>query len=141
MLSITGHDLWDLSADLRVLTTNGFVKRNGDAVMGRGIALEATRRYPGIASVLGNRLRTAGNHVHLLSPGIASMPVKHLWWDPADPRLIVRSAHELVALVNEHGFTQVVMPRPGCGNGRLDWRDVEPLIAPILDDRFTVVTF
>jgi hypothetical protein len=33
------------------------------------------------------------------------------------------------------------MPRPGCGNGKLDWRVVRLILRPYLDDRFTVVSF
>lgn len=141
MNTATGN-LWTFPADLRVITTNGFVKRNGNAVMGRGCALEATRRYPGIERVLGDRLAKRGNHVHLLGPSLASFPVKHAWWEEADIALIRRSARELIELLDRHtNYQRVVMPRPGCGNGRLAWADVEPEIAPLLDDRITVITF
>jgi hypothetical protein len=145
MLEATGN-LWTYPADLRVITTNGFVKRSGEAVMGRGCALEATQRYPGIARHLGDNLRVHGNHVFLLAGGtpdrdLASMPVKHAWMEPADLALIIRSADELAALVTECGYQRIVLPRPGCGNGRLHWDDVRQHIAPILDDRFTAITF
>jgi len=39
-------NLWEYPADARVITTNGFVKNNGEAVMGRGCAREAARKYP-----------------------------------------------------------------------------------------------
>lgn len=141
MIEARGN-LWTHPADLRVITTNGFVKNNGAAVMGRGCALEATQRHPGIENVLGARLRASGNHVHLLGPGLASMPVKHHWRQDADPTLIVRSATELVALADKHSnYQRIVLPRPGCGNGRLRWNDIRPLLEGILDDRFTVITF
>jgi hypothetical protein len=41
-------DVWPLAAEVKpdtvAITTNGFVKRNGQAVMGKGCALEAARR-------------------------------------------------------------------------------------------------
>jgi hypothetical protein len=90
--------------------------------------------------------------------GIIFMPVKHNWWEKADPELIVQSAHEVVALAdreqalykranesNGHPerveWANIWMPRPGCGNGRLRWEDVKPRIEPILDDRFIAVTY
>ena len=34
----------------------------------------------------------------------------------------------------------IVIPRPGCGNGRLDWPVVRPLLES-LPDTVTVITF
>ena len=39
MKEITG-DLWTIKADARVIPTNGTVRRDGAAVMGRGVALQ-----------------------------------------------------------------------------------------------------
>ncbi len=41
-------NLWDADADnvLLCITTNGYVKNNGECVMGRGCALEAKTRWP-----------------------------------------------------------------------------------------------
>ena len=56
--------------------------------------------------------------------------------------LIRRSARQLVALANKFGYREVLIPRPGSGNGKLSWEDdVKPVLAGILDDRFTLVTF
>jgi hypothetical protein len=36
----------------------------------------------------------------------------------------------------------VVLPRPGCGAGELDWtRFVRPALTALLDDRFVAITF
>jgi hypothetical protein len=140
-------DLWKLATTGTVcITTNGFVKRDGSAVMGRGCARQARDRYPGIDRVLGESLRHDGNHTHVLmqdgSLTIVSFPVKHYWHQPADPQLIARSAHELVELLDDHDLPQpCLLPRPGCGNGQLSWTDVEPLLADILDDRVSIVTY
>jgi len=132
-------NLWEIEADWRVITTNGFVKKDGRAVMGRGVARQALQRYPGIDRLLGNHLRRS-NRVHVLSEyRLISMPVKYNWWEDADPDLIERSARELAAWADTQGDVSVVLPRPGCGNGGLLWSQVKPLIEDILDDRFTVV--
>ena len=142
MIEVTGN-LWTYPADVRVITTNGTVKANGECVMGRGCALEAKRQQQGIALALGRLIQQRGNHVHLLNNGkveLYSFPVKHHWMQKADLALIARSAEELLCEV-ETGPLVVVLPRPGCGNGGLKWSDVKPAIAPILDDRFHVITF
>lgn len=147
-------DGWNVTH--RVITTNGFVKKDGTAVMGRGCALEAKNMFPGIALQLGNLLRWKGNHVHhVFTHGtefweLVTFPVKHNWWEMADMELIERSARELVELLDFEaaqvieGYWQpqrVVLPRPGCGNGQLRWEDVKPVLEKILDDRFYVITF
>ena len=133
------QDLWTVAADVWVITTNGTVRRDGRAVMGRGCAYEATLWYPGIAAELGRLLATRGNHVQWLPQyDLVALPVKHAWWQTADPALMLRSTQELVRLTTAMGWRGVAMPRPGCGNGRLAWADVQRIIAPLLDERFVV---
>jgi hypothetical protein len=72
-----------------------------------------------------------------------SFPVKHHWQQPADLVLIMHSAKRLKAIIDLYHpeAKLVVIPRPGCGNGRLEWPQVAEKLAPILDDdRFLVVT-
>lgn len=133
---------------IRVITTNGTIRKDGACVMGRGCAVEALRKFHGINYILGTLIQEQGNHVHLLpfSEGdwqVVSFPVKHHWADMADLMLIRRSAEELVKLADEHlkPGEVVILPRPGCGNGQLTWNVVSPAIANILDDRFYVITF
>jgi hypothetical protein len=144
MIEVKGN-LWDYPADVRIITTNGTIKNNGECVMGRGCAAEAKQRHPTIARVLGEHIQANGNHVGWIygqerGSIIFSYPVKHNWFEKADPILIERSAKELMVAVAP--WLKIVMPRPGCGNGRLNWdRDVKPILEPILDDRFHVITF
>ena len=63
------------------------------------------------------------------------------WASVASPRIIERSAHQLVSLVERHGFQRIVLPRPGCGAGELQWEEVKKILSPILDDRFSVITY
>lgn len=137
MISEQGSDLWEQEADALVITTNGFVKKNGRAVMGRGVALQAAQRWPDLPSELGALIRERGNHVMDLKrvglvrtneetlggwiTTLVSFPVKQNWWEVARPDLIVRSAKELVAMADRFGWKNVAMPRPGCGNGQLLW--------------------
>lgn len=134
-------DLWKFAAEYRVITTNGFYKKDGTAVMGRGCAKEAAKLYPKLPRWLGVSLMNKGNHVHLFPGHIITFPVKHNWWEEANPALIGRSTLELVELIDRLEAAYVVMPRPGCGNGKLEWDFVRRIIEPSLDDRFTVVDY
>lgn len=142
-------NLWD-APGIKVVTTNGYVKTNGKAVMGRGCALEAAQLYTELPKLLGTAILTKGNHVHLFMCKnkeniifeLFTFPVKHEWHQIADLTLIQRSAFELAFLAQENNFHgDITLPRPGCGNGGLKWVDVKPVLEPILSDKFKVITF
>lgn len=124
------------------ITTNGYVNKQGKAVMGRGCALEAKQRMPGSDRILGQTIKKYGNHVALFGfykgKDIFSFPVKHNWWEQADLELIKRSCTELMDRLESWHY--VLLPRPGCGNGHLNWEDVKPIIAPLLSDQVYVVS-
>jgi len=137
-------DLWATPCDARCITTNGYVKRDGRCVMGRGTAAQALTKYPGIALELGRRISAGGNRVYNLGEydhaWLFAYPVKHNWWERADIRLIRHSAVQLVDMAGTMRLRKILLPRPGCSNGKLEWDDVRPEIALILDDRFVVVS-
>ena len=126
------------------LTTNGSIKSNGCCVMGRGCALTAKERWSGIDKTLGQRILDNGNITQVIvireDTYIISFPVKHQWHEKADVELIKRSAEQLVELTNQREWEYVILPRPGCGNGKLEWKNVKPVLEPILDDRFYIVS-
>ena len=135
-------DIWNRYDDGQwiVLTTNGTVRNDGAAVMGRGIALQAAQRMPDLPFRLGDRIHVQGNRTHAFTQlRLFTLPVKIRWQDPASPTLIRQSVVELVKLVDLAHLTDVYMVRPGCGNGGLEWRVVKPLIADVLDERFAIV--
>lgn len=168
MLETYGN-IWDLAKDYEavVITTNGFVKKNGEAVMGRGIAKEVVERFPDFPEALGNMITKFGNNVFGFKfdndpdHWYVTMPVKPIvgpngepgWRAKAQLDIIESSAHQIAGSGDFYGvlrnieenekrtITKVLMPRPGCGNGKLTWEEVKPIIEPILDDRFTVVTW
>jgi len=108
--------------------------------LGRGCARQAREHFPALPARLGALLFEAGNHVHVIDDGLVSFPVEESPWATPDLRLIRRSAEELRALADLEGWTRVVVPRPGCGGGGLDWQEVRPLLAGLFDDRFTVIS-
>jgi hypothetical protein len=122
-----------------VVTTNGYIKTNGLAVMGRGIALQAAKRYPTLPAKLGHLLERNGNHVFLFKEyNLITFPVKHAWNEKADLNLIQRSVDELISIADTEDLRTIYLTKPGCGNGQLDWLNVEPLLKP-LDNRFILI--
>lgn len=144
-------NLWSYlpDAQVRVITTNGTVRTNGEAVMGKGCAEEAARRFPRLPKLLGEYIEQYGNHIHIFPEAVigkdftlVAFPTKEDWHNNSDEHLIVRSACELADTADQFGWHSIVMPRPGCGAGNLNWEhQVHPLLKNLLDHRFHVVTF
>jgi len=135
-----------------VITTNGTVRKDGACVMGRGVAKQAAIKYPQLPRELGKLIKLRGNVCHVMwGLGIITFPVKHNWWEKADLTLIEKSCKELVQKVcdidefksdtypENNWPDEVYMVRPGCGNGGLRWKDVEPILDKHLKRRYIVV--
>ena len=134
-------NLWDFHLVGPVcITTNGIIKKNGELVMGAGIALQAKQRFPEVPRKLADAVKIYGNRtMYLTQERMFSFPTKHDWRDPSDIDLIAESALQLIGLTNGCKFSSVFLPKPGCANGQLSWSKVNVVIGAILDDRFTVV--
>ena len=138
-------NIFDMTVETIVITTNGIVKRNGDAVMGAGIALEMAKKFPLFPKVFGDKLKKDGNHVALFyvpqvnGRKVITFPVKNHFKEKASLELIERSCQELVKLADLYKLTQICLPRPGCGVGGLKWKQVEPILEKYFDERFTIV--
>jgi hypothetical protein len=100
--------------------------------------------------MLGDAIALGGNHVYHLfyqtlgegkQVSLLSFPVKKNWWETADIELIKHSCIELVAMADSEQWTKVIIPRPGCGNGKLDWTVVRENIKDLLDDRFLIISY
>lgn len=147
LVDITG-DLFEQKADAICLTTNGIVKDNGRAVMGRGCALQAKQRWENIDRRLGDLIQKNGNCCqmifhnadHEFQYAVVAFPVKHDWRDNADLSMIRRSALQLMEMVEKHGWRRVILPKPGCGSGKLPWHEVRKVLLPILDERVAVIS-
>ena len=70
-------DMWKAAISRKpaalVITTNGFTKSNGEAVMGRGCAREAALANPDLPRMLGMYLDRYGNHVTSLAEHTLSL--------------------------------------------------------------------
>ena len=121
-------DLWSTDFDgwWRGILVNGDVNRFGQAIMGRGCALEAAQRFPWLASRFGARLASSSLSVWLvLEEKLFLFPTKvHSYDSQASLSLIRRSCQEARSLF-ESTECRLVLPRPGCGYGHLDWEVVK----------------
>ena len=169
MIEIKGN-LFNEQCDALCITTNGFIKKNGNCVMGRGCAKQAADYWPQLPKIIGQNISNYGNIVFNLffSDGkqLLTFPVKPIfvifdgkncvkhmknkfnigdsvpgWAAVADIKLIKTSATQLVTIVNNYKWDKIVIPRPGCGAGELSWSVVKHELDKILDDRFYSITF
>ena len=89
-------NMFEADMDAIVITTNGFVKVNGHAVMGKGCAQYIAQMYPYMPDLLGTKLNAYGNHVMVLDTvhvpdgdiSIVTFPVK--------PDYIIKNGNNVV---------------------------------------------
>ena len=135
-------------ADAICVTTNGIVKKNGELVMGAGIAKAMANKYPDLAKVLGKKVNTTGKNIVFKGieakdnngTYVLSFPTKNDYRSKSDLELIRRSAIRLKYLADIHKLNNIIIPYPGIGCGGLKKADVVNLLKDILDDRFTIIT-
>lgn len=157
MIEIRGN-IWDFHdrGNWIVITTNGFVKKSGAAVMGRGLALQAANRFPSLPKRLGESLlRGNTSLIGGVVPSwlniphdfpdlrLISFPVKNFWGDIANLELIEHNLPKLSILVRHLEQDQDLKPpvyvtRFGTGNGERNWSEVKPLMEKYLDERFVI---
>lgn len=138
--------------DAIVCTTNNVIKSNGSLVMGRGIAAQFKETFKGIDYRWGKLVEgyQEGGHndygIILDGPNkynhnsiyLIGLQTKREWFDPSPIDLVEFSCRKLFDLANLLCWSSIIMTKPGCGNGGLDWKVVEKKIK-FLDDRFTIV--
>lgn len=149
--------------DAICITTNGHWTLDGKAAMGGGCAGVCRETYPQTCENLGLLLKKNSpanvpfligavgedlkykDHVQAVQDRnfkclIFSFPTIDDFITGADLQLIHRSSVIMVQYANAYKMRRILVPRMGSGIGGLDWyREVKPLVEPILDDRFTIV--
>ena len=135
------RNMWNIPAEAYIVPTNGIVKRNGDAVMGKGVALQAALKYPELAQDLGQKLRDYGNQVFAFLYGdvwIITLPTKEHWRDSSSERLVRTSLRQLVEIVSALQIESVVLPLIATGCGGLPKENIKELLHSKLDDIYTL---
>lgn len=147
MRYMTG-DIWQLASDLDgwvVVPTNTQVRKDGAAVMGKGMAKDASDKFSGLSESLGRHIQRFGDTIYVSRP-IICLPTKRDWRHPSRMEYIEKGCREIVELsriLNSVQHTQpILLPKLGCGLGGLNWeRQVRPVVDAILEsDRFVLVT-
>jgi len=137
MITNTSGNLLTADVDALVNTVNTV------GVMGKGIALQFRRAYPEMFADY-TRAAKAGEvtlgrmHVWptqaLDGPRfVINFPTKRHWRSPSRMPDIEEGLDDLVRVVAELKIRSVAVPPLGCGNGGLDWGEVEPRIRAAFD--------
>lgn len=143
---IKKEELWKEQAHpgLYIVTTNQTLKNDGSLVMGRGAALQAKERIPGIALEAGRViLEWQSKHgqdipygFKIVRPprpfeglfGFGILQVKWQYFEGATTQLIACSMGMLINYCLSNPEVNVRMNRPGTGYGRLTVKEVAPLL-------------
>lgn len=132
MLSTTTGNLLRADVDALVNTVNTV------GVMGKGIALQFRKAYPEMFAAYAKackagEVRLGRMHVWetdvLDGPRfVINFPTKGHWRAGSKLRDVESGLADLVHVITERGITSIAVPPLGCGNGGLDWAEVEPRI-------------
>lgn len=129
-ISFIKRNLWEYHnrGSYIIITTNGVVAKNGDAVMGGGIALEARERFPDLPKKLGELLHNHGNQLFVFPEyRLVTLPTKNHFKDNSDIRLIKLGLKQLYDFMFNHdecAIDKIYSPLLGCGLGNLSWEKV-----------------
>jgi O-acetyl-ADP-ribose deacetylase (regulator of RNase III) len=116
---------------------------NTEGVMGKGIALAFKKAYPQNFELYRKaydegKLRTGKMLVFqtgaLFPKFIINFPTKKHWRNPSKMEYITEGLKDLVKVIQENKIESIAIPPLGCGNGKLDWRVVKPVIEAALEE-------
>jgi hypothetical protein len=126
-------NIWDVPCDIICVTTNLCINSKGEAIMGKGIALQAKEKDPSTAIVLGELLQHGIIRPNPIGSynkkSIYSFPTKIDWRFKSSLELIHYSSLQLKEVWNyAPDNTTICITRPGCGNGGLSWDTVKNIL-------------
>lgn len=111
---------------------------NTVGIMGKGIALQFKRAFPAMfkayeRAAKNHELAIGQMHVwptqQMTGPRfIINFPTKSHWKSRSNLTDVARGLDALVEVIRAEGIRSIAVPPLGCGNGGLDWSEVEPLI-------------
>ncbi len=134
MVTVIVGDLFESDAQTLVNTVNCV------GVMGKGIALEFKKRFPGMFKeyvVLCEKGKIALGRPYLhkstIPPWILNFPTKDHWKSVSKLKDIIKGLDYLKQHYKEWGITSLAVPPLGTGYGQLEWAIVGPTLYRKLD--------
>jgi len=109
-------------------------------VMGKGIALEFKKRYPEMFKDYVDRCQRKGVRLgepylykSLALPWVINFPTKEHWRSTSSIEDIIKGLEYVVQHYKEWGVKSLAVPPLGCGQGKLDWNTVGPVLYQYLN--------
>ncbi|WP_220038671.1 macro domain-containing protein [Curtobacterium sp. MCLR17_040] len=116
---------------------------NTEGVMGKGIALQFKQAYPEMFKAYQKEAKSGHlslGSMHVWESGmlegpryVINFPTKGHWRSRSKLSDVRAGLIDLVRVIRELNIKSIAVPPLGCGNGGLDWRDVEPIIRQALE--------
>lgn len=131
-MEFASGNLLDAQVDALVNTVNTV------GVMGKGLALQFKRKFPrnfAAYEAACKRGEVEVGRMFVFETGmlgnprfIINFPTKKHWRSPSKLSYVRDGLRALVHEITARKIGSIALPPLGCGNGGLDWREVEPLI-------------
>tara|TARA_B100000929_G_scaffold267890_1_gene236409 strand:- start:129 stop:1697 length:1569 start_codon:yes stop_codon:yes gene_type:complete len=135
-LEYTSGDIVEDKAEVLVNTVNSRLSERGNPVMGAGVAKAFRDKWgdavmkPYAEAIKSGELRPGRALLFDLPDGRkwAALATKDDWRDKSQMQWVESGLKELGEKLRDGGFKSVAITPPGCGNGGLDWKKVEPIV-------------
>lgn len=129
MIKVLIGDMFDSPSMTLVNTVNCV------GIMGKGIAQEFKKRYPGMFADYEQRCSMGKvepgvpyYYEDMFGTSIVNFPTKKHWRSPSKLQDVVKGLGIFMEKYKEWGVTSVAFPPLGCGNGGLEWAIVGPIM-------------
>ncbi len=137
MISFTTGNILDSNTQALVNTVNTV------GVMGKGIALSFKKSFPVVFDEYKKAIELGTfeiGKVQVVSTGrlgpeyVINFATKKHWRHPSKLEYIRTGLTDLKQKIHDYKIESISIPPLGCGNGKLEWNDVKPLMVSILED-------
>lgn len=110
---------------------------NTVGIMGKGIALAFKKTFPIVMEQYSKAVKEESFHIgvvqvvetnSILPKYVINFPTKKHWRHPSKMEYIDQGLKDLVNKITEYNIKSISVPPLGCGNGKLKWVNVKPLM-------------
>ena len=125
------------------ITTNSYIRNDGELVMGAGIALQAKKIFDGLPLALGRKIEKKCGHLGIYGTlpsnrkeidKMVAFQVKTHFKNRADLGLIEKSTNQLSKIATKYPNKRLDLNFPGIGNGGRDVEKVMPIVKQLPDN-------